>query len=69
MPDRTNLYVSMALAARETARSYRRLKQKYPEPRHAEALEREARASYRRAIFWVGRARLERPSTEATNVR
>jgi hypothetical protein len=66
MPEKTKLYVSMALAARETARSYRRLKQKYPVPEYAEALEREARLSYRRAIFWVGRARLERPSPEAT---
>jgi hypothetical protein len=50
----------MALAARETARSYRRLKRKYPELESVRALEREARASFRRAIFWVRRARLER---------
>jgi hypothetical protein len=50
----------MALAARNTARSYRRLKWKYPEPEFIEALEREARVSFRRAIFWVRRARRER---------
>jgi hypothetical protein len=50
----------MALFARETARRYRNLKRKYPEPKHADFLEREARASYRRAIFWVDRARLAR---------
>ena len=54
--------VTAALAARETARSYRRLKRKYPETKHSDALEREARAAYRRAICWVHRARVARPS-------
>src|SRR6516162_4065975 len=36
---RTKLYVTAALAERETARRYRRLKRKYPDPKHAEALE------------------------------
>jgi hypothetical protein len=58
---RTKFYVSAALAARETARSYRRLKRKYPEPKHSDAPEREARAAYRRAICWVLRARAARP--------
>ena len=60
MTDRVKLYVSVALFARETARRYRRLKRKYPEPTPADPLEREARASYRRAIQWVDRARVAR---------
>ena len=66
MSGRTKLYVSLALFARETARRYRNLKRKYPEPKHADFLEREARASYRCAMFWVGRARLARPLLDAT---
>ena len=60
MSDRTKSYVSMALFARETARRYRNLKRKYPAPEHADFLEREARASYRCAMFWVDRARIAR---------
>ena len=58
--EKVKLYVSVALFVRETARRYRRLKRKYPEPKHADPLEREARASYRRAIQWVDRARVAR---------
>jgi hypothetical protein len=54
------LYVSVALFARETARRYRRLKRKYPEPKHVRSLEREARALYRRAIQRVDRGRVAR---------
>ena len=60
VPEKVKLYVSVALFSRETARRYRRLKRKYPEPKHADHLEREARASYRRAIQWVDRARVAR---------
>ena len=61
--ERVKLYVSVALFARETARRYRRLKRKYPEPKHADHLEREARASYRYARHWVDRARVARCET------
>jgi hypothetical protein len=60
---RVKLYVSVALFTRETARRYRRLKRKYPEPKRADHLEREARASYRRAIQWVDRTRVARCET------
>ena len=65
MSDRAKLYVSLAFFARETARRYRRLKRKYPEPEHADHLEREARASYRYARQWVDRARVARCETRA----
>ena len=58
VPEKVKLYVSVALFSRETARRYRRLKRKYPEPKHADHLEREARASYREARQWVDRARV-----------
>ena len=65
MTGKARLYVSAALAERETARKYRKLKQKYPDPKQADALEREARALYRRAIFWVDRARLARGASDS----
>jgi hypothetical protein len=60
MPDRVKMYVSVPLFVRETARRYRRLKRKYPEPKHTDTLECQARASYRHAIHWVHRARVAR---------
>jgi hypothetical protein len=63
VPEKVKLYVSVALFARETARRYRRLKRNYPEPKHADHLEREARASYREARQWVDRARVARCET------
>jgi hypothetical protein len=63
VPEKVKLHVSVALFARETARRYRRLKGKYPESKHADHLEREARASYRAARQWVDRARVARWKT------